>query len=184
MKPLLFTLLLAIVLVAGTRIPSAHAQRTGEVPTLWRADTARIIPPKQLNDTIEVNVGELRAYGGTSYVVELEPKFEMPDSMLPVVIGSCEMNGIYSAKNNVKSSRPMTYDLMTNIFDATKVKLSKIVVHSLIGGTYYATIVLDDAGKKIELDSRPSDAINLALRSKAPVYVLRRVMKDGGEKRR
>jgi bifunctional DNase/RNase len=67
--------------------------------------------------------------------------------------------------------RPLTHDLLKNVITDLGAKIVSIVISDLIDDVYYARIVLDVAGKQIEIDSRPSDAIALAVRAKTPIYV-------------
>jgi bifunctional DNase/RNase len=71
--------------------------------------------------------------------------------------------------------RPLTHDLFLTLFGRLKVTVTRVVVTDLKDGIYYATVYLDASGREIQLDSRPSDAIALAIRAKAPVLVEDRV---------
>lgn len=131
-------------------------------------------------DTIEVKVGSDRSYG-TAYVVNLVPKKERGDSVLPVVIGSCENRGIEDAKFGNDVGRPMTYDLFTTIMSRTGMKVHAVVVSKLQDGTFYADLLIEDNGKKLLFDARPSDAINLAMRANAKIFVAGKVWKAAAE---
>lgn len=90
---------------------------------------------------------------------------------------------IHMAMTGVKAERPLTHDLIHNIFAGLGVQVQRIVVNDLVkqggGGTYYARLILsceNELGKKlVEIDSRPSDAIALALHQKCPIYVSKEV---------
>ena len=97
-------------------------------------------------------------------------------SALPIWVGLIEASAIATELENIKLSRPMTHDLMKNMLEALGVKISKVVVSELHDNTFYAHIILDQKGKEIDLDSRPSDAIALALRTKAPIFVDKEVI--------
>ena len=73
--------------------------------------------------------------------------------------------------NDVKPPRPLTHDLMKNLLDALEARLERIVVHTLQEGTFFARLILTFEGQEIEVDSRPSDGIALALRYEAPIFV-------------
>ena len=92
-----------------------------------------------------------------------------------LVIGPAEATGIAVPLQNITPPRPLTYDLFLAIFGRLNVTVRRVVVTDLRNDIYYATLVLDAAGTEIELDARPSDAIALALRAKAPVLVEDRV---------
>jgi uncharacterized protein len=106
---------------------------------------------------------------------------------LPIWIGLSEAKAILLALDSRKLERPMTHDLLLNTIAALDYKVEKVEINELSKSTYYATIVLKlvtGAGKgKIELlkniDSRPSDAIALALRAKAPIFVSAQVVAEG-----
>ncbi|MDW7997606.1 MAG: DUF151 domain-containing protein, partial [Bacteroidota bacterium] len=72
--------------------------------------------------------------------------------------------------------RPMTHDLLKNVIEALESNLAEVCVHDLRDGTFYAYLLLEDG--EVEVDSRPSDAIALALRCGAPIYVAEEVMKE------
>ena len=90
-------------------------------------------------------------------------------------IGVAEATGIAFPLENRVPPRPLTHDLFLTLFGRLKVTVTRVVVTDLRDGIYYATVVLDAGGREIQLDSRPSDAIALAVRAKAPVLVEDRV---------
>lgn len=95
---------------------------------------------------------------------------------LPIWIGLFEANAIAMTIENVITPRPMTHDLMRNILEALEVTVEKIVVRDLIDNTFYASIYLSTGDKVLEIDSRPSDAIAIAVRTNAPIYVKEEVI--------
>ncbi len=100
------------------------------------------------------------------------------EAELPIWIGAFEANAIAISLEGVEVPRPMTHDLLGDILLAARAAVEKILIHDLAESTFFATIVLKvgDSGEVVELDSRPSDAIALALRAQAPIYVLERVL--------
>ena len=100
------------------------------------------------------------------------------EAELPIWIGAFEANAIAISLEGVEVPRPMTHDLLGDILLAARAAVEKILIHDLAESTFFATIVLQvgDSGEVVELDSRPSDAIALALRAQAPIYVLERVL--------
>ncbi|MGB9876341.1 MAG: bifunctional nuclease family protein [bacterium] len=96
---------------------------------------------------------------------------------LPIWIGPFEALAIALALYPEQGlvPRPLTHDLLKNIIDKLEVQVDKIVIDDLFHDTYYAKIYLIVDEKIVFVDSRPSDAIALALRAKAPIYVLERV---------
>ena len=96
---------------------------------------------------------------------------------LPIVVGPAEAQAIALQLENVTPPRPMTHDLMRNLLDTFKVEVSRVVVNDLKENTYYASIGFTQNGSEKEIDARPSDAIALALRTQAPIFVDEQVMK-------
>ena len=92
-----------------------------------------------------------------------------------VVIGAAEATAIAVPLENITPPRPLTHDLFLTLFGRLKVSVSKVVITDLRNDTYYATLYLTVDGAPMELDSRPSDAIAIAIRAKAPVFAEERV---------
>jgi len=92
-----------------------------------------------------------------------------------MAIGAAEATGIAFPLENRVPPRPLTHDLFLTLFGRLKVTVTRVVITDLKDGIYYATVFLDAGGKEMQLDSRPSDAIALAIRAKAPVLVEERV---------
>lgn len=90
---------------------------------------------------------------------------------LPIWIGLIEASAIATELEKIQLSRPMTHDLLKNILDATGVRVSRVLVHDLSDNTFYARIYLKTNGQELMMDSRPSDAIAMALRAKASIFV-------------
>jgi uncharacterized protein len=96
--------------------------------------------------------------------------------VLPIWVGVFEANAIALQIENVTTPRPMTHDLLRNVIHDLKAQIRKIVVSDLRENTFYALIHLDLHGETIAVDARPSDAIALALRARAPIFVEDRVI--------
>ncbi len=90
---------------------------------------------------------------------------------LPIWIGKPEADSIALALGKVATPRPLTHDLVKNIADGLGVKIVKIVVTEIMDNTYYALIYLNDGKKETLIDSRPSDAVAVALRAGVPIFV-------------
>ncbi|MDP2166878.1 MAG: bifunctional nuclease family protein [Thermodesulfovibrionales bacterium] len=90
---------------------------------------------------------------------------------LPIWIGKPEADSIALAIGKVMTPRPLTHDLIKNLIDNLRVRVTKIVVTEILENTYYAIIYLTDGKKEISVDSRPSDAVAVALRTNAPIFV-------------
>ncbi len=91
--------------------------------------------------------------------------------ILPIWVGIFEANAIALQIENIATPRPMTHDLLKNVLGDLEANVQKIVVCELKDNTFYAMIYLSRNGQVIAVDSRPSDAIALALRTKAPIFV-------------
>ena len=91
--------------------------------------------------------------------------------VLPIWVGVFEANAIALQIENVTTPRPMTHDLLKNVIQDLKARIQKIVVSDLKENTFYALIYLALAGDTMAIDARPSDAIALALRTRAPIFV-------------
>jgi bifunctional DNase/RNase len=90
---------------------------------------------------------------------------------LPIWVGLAEANAIALELEKIPTARPMTHDLIRNILESVGARVSKIVVNDLKENTFYAVIHLKLGSNDLAVDSRPSDAIALALRVDAPIYV-------------
>ena len=91
--------------------------------------------------------------------------------VLPIWVGVFEANAIALQIENIATPRPMTHDLLRNVIADLKAKVRKIVVSDLKENTFYALIYMTVNGDTIAVDARPSDAIALALRVRAPIFV-------------
>jgi uncharacterized protein len=91
--------------------------------------------------------------------------------VLPIWVGTFEANAIALQIENISTPRPMTHDLLRNVIQDLKASVQKIVVCDLQDNTFYALIYLTIGGDTVAIDSRPSDAIALALRTRAPIFV-------------
>jgi bifunctional DNase/RNase len=90
---------------------------------------------------------------------------------LPIWIGKPEADSIALALGKVATPRPLTHDLIGNLMESLLVKVTKIVVTQILDNTYYSLIYVTDGNNEVPVDSRPSDAVAVALRSNAPIFV-------------
>ena len=93
------------------------------------------------------------------------------DGTLPIWIGKPEADSIALAIGKVVTPRPLTHDLIKNVFDSLEVKAHRVVITEIVENTYYALIYVSDGKKEITIDSRPSDAVAVALRTQVPIFV-------------
>jgi bifunctional DNase/RNase len=110
----------------------------------------------------------------------IDPVTQMPivmlrdpnsDAVLPIWVGLYEANAIALQLEKIKTPRPMTHDLMKSLLTDLRAKVEKIVITELKENTFYALVHLQQDGHTLAVDSRPSDAIALALRVDAPIFV-------------
>lgn len=113
-------------------------------------------------------------------LVWLKDKEQPPRMFLPIAIGPFEANAICMELYNEPPPRPITYDLLKSILEGMDVKVVKIHINALKEDTFYAEITLESSGTHMEIDSRPSDAIALALRVGASIYVSEEVLAKAG----
>jgi len=93
------------------------------------------------------------------------------DTLLPIWVGIFEANAIALQIEKVDTPRPMTHDLIKGLLNHLSARVTKVVVTELRDNTFYALIFLDVSGKVVTVDSRPSDAIAIALRTDSPIFV-------------
>jgi bifunctional DNase/RNase len=113
--------------------------------------------------------------------ITLDPVSQMPivvlkakdddETFLPIWIGIFEADSILRQLQNVEPPRPMTYELMKNVITQMGGVVDKVVINDLRDSTYYAEVHILQGNNRLIIDSRPSDAINLALRFSAPIFV-------------
>lgn len=99
---------------------------------------------------------------------------------LPIVIGGFEAQAIAVAMEKLSPNRPLTHDLLKNAFDAFGIDLREIVISNLVDGIFYSKLVCDRDGEIIEIDSRTSDAIALAVRYDCPIYTHEFILEAAG----
>ena len=99
---------------------------------------------------------------------------------LPIWIGHPEAAMILMKLQNASTPRPLTYDLFADVLQQLDVRVVRITVTELRDSTYYAQITLAQDGQELEIDSRTSDAINLAIRTEAPIFADERVIEEQG----
>src|SRR5205823_2693552 len=100
------------------------------------------------------------------------------DSVLPIWVGLFEANAIWLEIQKLTTPRPMTHDLIKNVLTGLEANVRKVVVSELKDGTFFAVIWMERDGHIISIDSRPSDALALALRLDCPIFVEDEVLKS------
>lgn len=99
---------------------------------------------------------------------------------LPIIIGGFEAQAIALELENIEPPRPMTHDLLREVFSSVNAEVSYVVINELRDGTFFARVTFTHEGNESELDARPSDAVALAVRVEAPIYVTESVLEEAG----
>lgn len=105
---------------------------------------------------------------------------ESGERYLPIWIGPFEADAITIQLQGIEAGRPMTHDLLRQMAEALDGEITHVVISDLQSETFFAEIVLEANGERLELDSRPSDAVALAVRVNVPIYVADEVMEKAG----
>jgi len=99
---------------------------------------------------------------------------------LPIVIGSFEAQAIAVAMERMTPNRPLTHDLFKNTLDTFHIELKEVIINNLLDGIFYARLICVKDGEIIEVDSRTSDALALAVRSNCPIYTYEFILDAAG----
>jgi bifunctional DNase/RNase len=132
---------------------------------------------------IEITVKGLSYSQGKSGAYALILAEKGPDARkLPVVIGGAEAQSIAVAlEKSIAPPRPMTHDTWQNMLDELGTQIEKVLIHRLVNGVFYASIYArNEHGAQLTFDSRPSDAVALAVRVDCPIYVLASILEQAG----
>ena len=132
-----------------------------------------------MTELIEMTVDSIRVHMPTGqHVVILKEK--EAERYLPIWIGPSEANAIALRITGITPERPITHDLLVNVLGATEVSVERIVVTSLSNDVFYARIIAQSNGRSLDIDARPSDAIAVAVRVGAQIYVAGEVLDKAG----
>ncbi|UCH25178.1 MAG: bifunctional nuclease family protein [Trueperaceae bacterium] len=112
---------------------------------------------------------------GNQFLVLLRTK---DDDILPIVIDALQAISIAAGRNQEKIERPLTHDLLLSLIELFDAQIDRIEITDLVDGTYYAILVLVRGGVQFEVDARPSDAMALAVRVKAPIWIAEHVLEQ------
>ncbi len=124
-----------------------------------------------------LGISEYPSNRGSYLLILAEAKGER---RLPIVIGHYEAQAIALGIENMQPPRPMTHDLLKNVILSFNSSIDYIFINSINGDTFYALIVYTQNGNTVEIDARPSDAIAMAIRFNAPIYVDAEVLEKSG----
>lgn len=129
-------------------------------------------------EKIQLSVLGLSASPASNNAYALILKEVEGNRRLPIIIGAFEAQAIALEMEKVNPPRPMTHDLLKSLIDSFGAFLSEVLINELKEGTFYAKLIFEDMG--IEIDARPSDAIALAVRCNAPIYVSEDILEETG----
>ena len=136
---------------------------------------ARVSEPRQSSEWIEMEVrGLILDPNGETPIVILRQREGA--IYLPIWIGAFEANAIALALEGVQPPRPMTHDLLRGCLERFGAHLERIEIHDLVDGTFLARLIVTTGGGADEIDSRPSDAMALALRTGSPIFASKTVL--------
>ena len=125
---------------------------------------------------------EMTIYGVSFDMVGKQPivllKAVDTNKFLPIWIGHPEAAAILMKLQGASTPRPMTHDLLSDVLEQFDVKCTKVAVTELRDNTFYATITLEQNGREVEIDSRPSDALAFAVRCGAPIFAAAEVIEE------
>lgn len=99
---------------------------------------------------------------------------------LPIIIGGFEAQAIAIELEKMKPARPLTHDLLKSVALAFSINITEVFINKFHDGVFYAQLVCDNGGKQIEIDSRTSDAVAMAIRFKCPIYTTEKIMSEAG----
>lgn len=128
---------------------------------------------------IEASIDSIRVSLMSQHRVVVLKETEL-DRYLAIWIGPDTAEAIHMHLQHVAVARPMTHDLMINLIKGLDASVSHVVISDLSNDVFYAQIVLDMGGKSIEIDSRPSDALAIAVRANAKIFINDEVMDEAG----
>jgi uncharacterized protein len=126
-------------------------------------------------DMVEVTIDSIRVSLMSQHRVVILKDVDS-DRYLPIWIGPCEADAITVTLQEMEVSRPLTHDLLKNVIGEMGGEVEYIAISDLRNDVFYARIVMGAGGKRLEIDSRPSDALALAVRLHVPVYIEETVM--------
>ena len=178
---LLGCLIVVLVLMAGSAlVPDRLANAVNGVANNDLAGRLRALSQQEVvtEDTLIEMAVESIGVSEIGYQTVVLLKEKDGERYLPIWIGLLEANAISVALEGAKTYRPLTPDLLCSIIDRTGTSIDYIVINDIQNETFFANIVVIANWTRMEIDSRPSDAIAIALRVKAPIYVEEAVLEE------
>ena len=102
------------------------------------------------------------------------------DKAVPIFIGPLEAQNILLGLGEIDIPRPLTHDLLLSLLTTLDTRLVRVDIHTLSEGTYYSNLILEHAGRRLEVDARPSDSLALAVRADCPIYIDLDLVEESG----
>jgi bifunctional DNase/RNase len=131
------------------------------------------------DELVEMTVESVRVHMLSSHHVVILKATDR-ERYLPIWIGPTEANAIAMRLQGLSPERPLTHDLFASLLESLQVRLDRVVVSDLAEETFHARIFLEADGRQLEVDSRPSDAIALAVRAATPIFATEAVLDRAG----
>jgi bifunctional DNase/RNase len=129
---------------------------------------------------IEIRVADITPSGSSSGAYTLVMQELHGDRRLPVVIGGAEAQAIAIELEKLSPSRPLTHDLFRNLANAFNIVIEEVLIYNLVEGIFFSKLIAVQDGNKIEIDSRTSDAVAIAVRFNCPIYCLEFILTSAG----
>ncbi len=130
-------------------------------------------------DMVEVTIDSIRVSLTNQQRIVILREVDV-ERYLAIWVGVYEAEHLTIALQDVEMSRPLTYDLLRNMIRSLNAQILRVEVVALRKETFYGNVVLEVDGREVQIDSRPSDALNLAIRANVPIFVAREVMDSAG----
>jgi bifunctional DNase/RNase len=129
---------------------------------------------------IEIRVVDITPSGTSSGAYTLVMQELHGDRRLPVVIGGAEAQAIAIELEKLSPSRPLTHDLFRNLANAFNIVIEEVLIYNLVEGIFFSKLIAVQDGSKVEIDSRTSDAVAIAVRFNCPIYCLEFILTTAG----
>lgn len=171
-----------ILIVGASLMPDKFTEAIN-----WVANTNLAPEVKTFTESRKIPAAnEMKVVGIRMSQISYEPvvilKEKQGERYLPIWIGLMEANAIGVVLEGINTPRPLSHDLLYSILQTVGAEVNFITISDIQNGTYYAKIVLSIGGRQLEIDSRPSDAIAIALRARASIYAEEKVLDKAGIK--
>ena len=116
--------------------------------------------------------------GGEQFLMLL--RSEDDGRVLPIVIDAMQALAVAAGRSGEKTERPLTHDLIASLLQVLNATVERVEITELAGGTYYSMLCVERGGVRFDVDARPSDALAVAVRTEAPIYVAESVLESSG----